>query len=38
MSVETVPTESRVILKDLSFDHELWDNEMKYFRNELEIF
>jgi hypothetical protein len=38
MSVETVPPASRVILKDLSFDHELWDNEMKYFRNELEIF
>lgn len=38
MSVETLPAESRMILKDLSFDHELWDNEMKYFRNELEIF
>lgn len=38
MSTEITPVEGRVYVKDLSFDHELWDNEMKYYRNELEIF
>lgn len=38
MSTEIIPVEGRVYVKDLSFDHELWDNEMKYYRNELEIF
>lgn len=38
MSVETVSLEKRVYVKDLQFDHELWDNEMNYYRNELGIF
>jgi hypothetical protein len=38
MSSDIAPLEGRVYVKDLSFDHELWDNEMKYYRNELEIF
>lgn len=38
MSNDIAPAESRVYVKDLSFDHELWDNEMKFYRNELEIF
>ncbi|UTW65913.1 hypothetical protein KFE94_14820 [bacterium SCSIO 12643] len=38
MSSEVLPVEKRVYVKDLSFDHELWDNEMKFYRNELEIF
>ena len=38
MSNDIAPVEGRVYLKDLSFDHELWDNEMKFYRNELEIF
>lgn len=38
MSSDVEPLEGRVYVKDLSFDHELWDNEMKFYRNELEIF
>ncbi len=38
MSSDVAPQEGRVYVKDLSFDHELWDNEMKFYRNELEIF
>jgi hypothetical protein len=38
MSSEVAVAEGRVYVKDLSFDHELWDNEMKFYRNELEIF
>ena len=38
MSTDIAPAEGRVYVKDLSFDHELWDNEMKFYRNELEIF
>jgi len=38
MSNDIAPAEGRVYVKDLSFDHELWDNEMKFYRNELEIF
>ena len=38
MSSEVAPVVERVYVKDLSFDHELWDNEMKFYRNELEIF
>ncbi len=38
MSSDIASVEGRVYVKDLSFDHELWDNEMKYYRNELEIF
>ncbi|MGB0391813.1 MAG: hypothetical protein ACPGRC_07950 [Salibacteraceae bacterium] len=38
MSNDVAPVVERVYVKDLSFDHELWDNEMKYYRNELEIF
>ena len=38
MNSEVAPAEGRVYVKDLSFDHELWDNEMKFYRNELEIF
>lgn len=38
MNSEVLPVEKRVYVKDLSFDHELWDNEMKFYRNELEIF
>jgi hypothetical protein len=38
MSSDVAPLEGRVYVKDLSFDHELWDNEMKFYRNELEIF
>ncbi len=38
MSVEELPVDEKIYLKDLQFDHELWDNEMKYYRNELEIF
>lgn len=38
MSVEVAPVVERIYVKDLSFDHELWDNEMKFYRNELEIF
>lgn len=38
MSSVDAPVIERVYVKDLSFDHELWDNEIKYYRNELEIF
>jgi len=38
MSIDVAPQEGRVYVKDLNFDHELWDNEMKFYRNELEIF
>tara|TARA_R110002050_G_scaffold204327_1_gene339566 strand:- start:53198 stop:53602 length:405 start_codon:yes stop_codon:yes gene_type:complete len=38
MSSDVAPLEGRVYVKDLSFDHELWHNEMKFYRNELEIF
>jgi hypothetical protein len=38
MSNDIAPAEGRVYVKDLNFDHELWDNEMKFYRNELEIF
>lgn len=38
MSSEVASVKGRIYVKDLSFDHELWDNEMKYYRNELEIF
>jgi hypothetical protein len=38
MSTDVAPLEGRVYVKDLNFDHELWDNEMKFYRNELEIF
>lgn len=38
MSNDVAPAEGRVYVKDLNFDHELWDNEMKFYRNELEIF
>ena len=38
MSSDVASVQGRVYVKDLSFDHELWDNEMKFYRNELEIF
>lgn len=38
MSIEVASLQRRVYVKDLSFDHELWDNEMKFYRHELEIF
>ena len=38
MSNDVASENVRVYVKDLSFDHELWDNEMKFYRNELEIF
>lgn len=38
MSSSIAPYDGRVYVKDISFDHELWDNEMKFYRNELEIF
>lgn len=38
MSSKLGPIVERVYVKNLSFDHELWDNEMKFYKNELEIF
>jgi hypothetical protein len=38
MNVDVATIVKRVYVKDLSFDHELWDNEIKFYRNELEIF
>lgn len=38
MSSKAAPIVERVYVKNLSFDHELWDNEMKFYKNELEIF
>lgn len=38
MSSDVASLKGRVYVKDLSFDHELWDNEMKFYRSELEIF
>ena len=38
MSDDVAALDGRVYVKDLNFDHELWDNEMKFYRNELEIF
>lgn len=34
----TVNHTERIYIKDLHFEHNLWLNELKFFREELEIF
>ena len=38
MNTDKIPVEERVYLKDLHFDHELWANELEFYKKEIEIF
>lgn len=38
MNEQKIPLKERVYLKDLHFDHELWSNELSFYKNELTIF
>lgn len=38
MKTDKIPVEERVFLKDLHFDHEVWANELEFYKNEITIF